>query len=451
MTNKIYINGPVNVIRLEGQVNNIKKVIYIFMDFHESPQYQTECLNIRSKDIKEYFVENFDKIGETNKVYDFLVEYFPTSMSKYPYKHIYITQIRKLFKSGMNIKDDVVKMSKKFPNIRFHYLDIRDYTRVFIKAMDQLRNYITDIWHNGFRENDTSLIKDSTNIITSHGKYLYDIFYDSKSKIQRSTSQNAKPQSQSDKVRASLIPQSQSDKVRASLIPQSQSDKVRASLIPLDPKPIIPRTAEALSKYTDKDTDKIVRRIINKIKNIYNHQTVKKEINKYLNNELKYTFHKFFDAANKLNKFMVDNNKIIKHPFNKIYNAKDKGAMYGYSLKLRKNLANKLFQLEYDYDDYWNIFQLKIMDVYFLRRFLDKDYITNAITYTGGEHSMNYIRVLVKYFGFNITHFSYMKYDIKKTTDLIKKSKKYSEIQILFFPEILAQCSDLSTFPKLFN
>ena len=409
----IYINGPLNVVRLEGQVNNIKKIIYLFMDIHIDPQYQTECADIRSKDIKEYFVENFDKIGGADKVYDFLVEYFPTDLPKEDlffrkfHKGRYIKQIRKLFESGMNIKNDKIKVSKNFPNVRFHYIDIRDYmesTKKFTNAADKLHNYIYDIWRRGFYEGDTSLIKDTANITTSHGKYLYDIFYDSKSKMRRST-----------------------------------------------PKPIIPRTAEELSKYTDKDIDRTVRHIINKIKNIYNHKKVKEKINKYINNELKNNFNKFFDAANKLEKFIVDNDKVIKHPDDKIYNTKDKGAMYGYPRIFLRNLANTLVQLGYDYDTYWTFFQLEIMDIYFLRRFLDKDYITNAITYTGASHSVNYIYVLVKYFGFNITHYSHMKYNIKKTTDLIKKSKDSSDIEILFFPETLLQCSDLSNFPKLFN
>jgi len=416
MSNKLYIDGPVNVVRLEGKVNNIKKVIYLFMDFHVSPNRQTECYDIRSKDIKNYFVDNFDKISKTDKIYDFLVEYFPTHLPPTqqwtvhtPFKDIYLTQIRKLFQSGINIKDDVVKESKKFKNVRFHYLDIRDYTKIYIKAKEQLDNYIHNIWRDGFYTGDDSLIKDTTNIITSQGKYLLDVF-------------NISCQKKS--VR----------KLR------------RSSVIPT-----IPKTAEALSKYTDKDTDKIVQRIVNKIKNIYHHQNIKEIINNYINNELRDAFCRFFDIANELNKFVIDNAKEINYPHNKLYNKKEEGANYGYPYNLHKSLVSDFFQLGLKYIKYWDNFQLHIMDAYFLRRFLDKDYITNAITYTGAAHSANYIYVLVKYFGFDITHFSYMKYDVKKTTDIIKKSNNSAEIQFLFFPDTLLQCSDLTEFPKLFT
>ena len=52
-----------------------------------------------------------------------------------------------------------------------------------------------------------------------------------------------------------------------------------------------------------------------------------------------------------------------------------------------------------------NIFILYgvITDVYFLRRFLDKDYIQNVITYCGRNHALNYIYFLVKYCNFTIT------------------------------------------------
>ena len=43
--NIMEINGPTNVVRLEGKVNNIKKVIYVFFDFHIEPNFQTTCDN----------------------------------------------------------------------------------------------------------------------------------------------------------------------------------------------------------------------------------------------------------------------------------------------------------------------------------------------------------------------------------------------------------------------
>jgi hypothetical protein len=35
-TEEHHVNGPINVIRLEGKIGDIKKVVYLFMDIHYS-------------------------------------------------------------------------------------------------------------------------------------------------------------------------------------------------------------------------------------------------------------------------------------------------------------------------------------------------------------------------------------------------------------------------------
>src|SRR5690606_31562117 len=93
-----------------------------------------------------------------------------------------------------------------------------------------------------------------------------------------------------------------------------------------------------------------------------------------------------------------------------------------------------------------------LMDLYMIRRILDKDYITNTITYTGAAHSLDYIRILVKYFGFKLTNYSYLGYDsIEEVDTHIKFSKYYSEPAKIFYPKIFSQCSDITSFSNLFN
>jgi len=38
---KIYVNGPVNVVRLEGTIGDIKKVIYLFFDYHQKTYFRS--------------------------------------------------------------------------------------------------------------------------------------------------------------------------------------------------------------------------------------------------------------------------------------------------------------------------------------------------------------------------------------------------------------------------
>ena len=91
------------------------------------------------------------------------------------------------------------------------------------------------------------------------------------------------------------------------------------------------------------------------------------------------------------------------------------------------------------------------MDVFFLRRFLDKEYITNAASYTGAYHSWTYIDILVKDFEFKITHAAYSKYnDLDELNAFVKKANM-KEISGVFLEPIRNQCSDLEGFPKEFE
>ena len=72
--NKKYVSGPLNVARLEGEVNGIKKVIYLFMDYHLDIQNQLECSNIYAHHVNTYLLNNFKKLKDSKKMYDIFLE-----------------------------------------------------------------------------------------------------------------------------------------------------------------------------------------------------------------------------------------------------------------------------------------------------------------------------------------------------------------------------------------
>ena len=95
--------------------------------------------------------------------------------------------------------------------------------------------------------------------------------------------------------------------------------------------------------------------------------------------------------------------------------------------------------------------------MYFLRRFLDKDYVRNAIVYTGAAHSVSYIYILIS-IGFKITHVSKSKIkNMKKLNGAISKIKEFPseqsiyELLVLFLPSKVKQCTDISNFPEDFE
>jgi hypothetical protein len=76
MDDNVYIDGPVNVIRLEGKVDGINKVLYLFADIHNSLMNQTDCNQNRSTTLNKFLVNNFDNTT-SNKKYDFFLEINP--------------------------------------------------------------------------------------------------------------------------------------------------------------------------------------------------------------------------------------------------------------------------------------------------------------------------------------------------------------------------------------
>ena len=80
------INGPTNIVRLEGSIGSVKKIIYLFFDTHLEVSGQTECDNIFAKDVQMYFADNFNLIGNISnnnnnnnrsKMVDFFLEIDP--------------------------------------------------------------------------------------------------------------------------------------------------------------------------------------------------------------------------------------------------------------------------------------------------------------------------------------------------------------------------------------
>ena len=103
-----------------------------------------------------------------------------------------------------------------------------------------------------------------------------------------------------------------------------------------------------------------------------------------------------------------------------------------------------------DFQNNYTYLNARIIDLYFLRRFLDKKYIKNGVIYSGADHSINIIFILVKIFKFKITNASYSKIELDKLNKFIKKSKNFTDLRNQLFPEYFIQCSSMKGFPDMF-
>ena len=363
------INGPYNIIRLEGEINNIKKVLYIFSDFHLNCENQTNCNIDEAVDIDYYLSKTFLELNNSEKNIDFFLE-IENTMNNYkrPLKDMYIHNIRQFFSRNFEIDTNkLVKKSSKYKNIRFHFSDIRNDKYILINYINKLNIYFNFTIY-------------SNDIINLNDNNIF----------------------------------------------------LQNSIFQLDE---LNKIAKELLNYFYKDY------YINKIKNKINNNQVKNILHKYLDiyyNNIKNT------------------KKILTKYYNEIIKITNNYKKFDFFdiKKMIKKIYNPIIQLNNKLDiEYINIQSILLMDLYFLRRFLDKDYITNAILYCGGLHTINIIYILVNEFKFKITHSTS---DINNINKIITSNNKYGLIlyhgpQTLINNKIVIQCSDISSFPKNFS
>jgi hypothetical protein len=120
---------------------------------------------------------------------------------------------------------------------------------------------------------------------------------------------------------------------------------------------------------------------LNKIIHKYKHKTLKTNLNDYFNAFLMEFIGNFNKIIFKISTYIL----FYKNDINNLL-----------------NLSKIIESYDKLYDITFALYAL-ITDVYFLRRFLDKDYIQNVISYCGRNHALNYIYFLVKYCNFTIT------------------------------------------------
>jgi hypothetical protein len=410
---EIFINGPINVVRLNGDVGNLNKTIYLFMDVHEYPNNQTKCDDIRSEDVAKYVVDVFDQARKENPklTYDFFMERGPLRPYLYnkKYKGNYLQQMSEFFIKSFNIDvtKKLVQKSSSVPNVRFHYADIRDFVIDWTKTRDILFSH--NLW-NEFNLNNFIRVHDDINFIKYEILEMYNVIY-------------------------------------------KDTDIINPKIEKIFFSPYANIRPELPKDFFDIYTKKVIY----KIRKSYQDNNIKKKINMIIDSDLLNIFNNFFDrteqAISRLQILIEEHKKIEGYDtWEILLRQNDNTYDYGLSwINRTTDIVELINHIQLIYNEYANI-GVMLMDLYLLRRFLDKKYITNAIAYTGASHSCNYIRLLVKYFGFSITHYSYLKDDnIKKNHEIIKKTNKMQDLNVIFFPIIFLQCSDMTNFPPLFT
>jgi hypothetical protein len=414
----IYVNGPVNTVRLEGLVGSNKKVVYLFMDFHKSPISQKKCSDIRAVDINTFLVEEFDKLNQTNPkmIFDFMFERGPTRPHHNKNrKQIYLTEIADLFTKAfkLDIESNKALKSDLVPNVRFHYVDARDFLMrsLFTVYFDNISPILGSIYHNQmYNPNQLDILFNDIRKVQSDIATLYVLLYQTHNVF---------------------------------------NPKIEKSMYSAN--------TTTIWDINEKDNYKLVQKFIYKLLTKYNHKSIQKIIIEIINTELHEMFVDFFNFADNTLSFITEEIDFFgkigdKRPSEILFQQSDQIYTYGPDPVTYWKKLLKFYDINAMFSSKLIDIGLYLMDLYNLMRILDKDYITHALAYTGARHSVNYVRLLIKYFGFRLTNYSYLKNNnIKEAEKLIKSSKTMGECEVLFYPYIFSQCSDLGSFPKLFT
>uniref|UniRef100_A0A6C0EDG8 Uncharacterized protein n=1 Tax=viral metagenome TaxID=1070528 RepID=A0A6C0EDG8_9ZZZZ len=191
---------------------------------------------------------------------------------------------------------------------------------------------------------------------------------------------------------------------------------------------------------------------IKKILNNYKNSDIKKKINIFYRTIILKNYKNLINTINKFIKFIKlkfnDSSKVINY--------------YDLSYEDFKNfdkIDKKIAIFSNEINNLCSLLSLCITDLYFIRRFLDKNYITNGILYTGSAHLANISTLLIKLFNFKITNINYKPNDI----DINKHIKKLSFNKITYIDYLcdlltnrlpnkqVYQCTNLFNFPDNFS
>lgn len=380
----LLISGPYNVVRIENK--ELNKVLYLFSDYHMSPKYQTKCDDPKSIHISQFL----DKIFRKTKIpLDFFLEIAPMNKDKdeYIYRYKWFDDLHLI-----KLRTD---FSKKYENVRKHFIDIRYVTFDVFDIRDRIHELLKFTKPPTYRQyND---IKNKLNNILKEHELINAIIFEDENAIKNIVGEKAK------KMLKNFIKIHKYTK-------QTENDEKFKILY------------DEIKRYMTINK-KNINALINEINDLENEYNNDSKI--LLGIDGKY--------------HMGDYNKIVK-------------------------IKNKIMETMNNFFINFVDSEVFIMDLYFLRRFLEKKYINNAIVYAGGAHISNYILFLVTQYNFKITNIFYNGMKTidnleNKIIEMYKSEKKMygypdsaNEILInILERKIFSQCINLKGFPKKFR
>lgn len=357
------IHGPINVVRLESP----SKTLYIFFDYHEDVDKQTQCSSDRAITVKVFLENLFDK--QTAATTDFFLEVDPylvtttTSHAVSMQRRKHENYIRELelwvtehFHHKQQKRRREAMRSTRFPNVRLHYIDFRAYFH------DVDEETCEDVELDAFCDTMEETFKELVSLLQKRAK---------KGKRQRFI------------------------------------DKL-------------------LTRYKDPS---------NKLK-----------MTKYIRSNVLGSLETLLSFLSRKKKKILEWQKVLT-------GVQDDelfmNRTYGLTDDFRARAGYKIGSFVRKLSQGWMDILVTLVDLYFVRRLVEKDYISRAILYCGAFHSINVVMILVRYFSFRVTHAYYCSVDIESLNHEIMymDSDDPHHLIRLLWPKTAHQCSSVRGMP----
>jgi hypothetical protein len=350
--------------RLEGKINNVRKVVYLFGDYHHDTEDQTECEDVDAIDLHKYIFSTL-RNKPKNKIVDVFFE-------TYKNNPVYNDMMKKKLKYIWQMNKHLQKSKDKVEgsNLRLHYVDFRKLIYDIINVNhEKIDNYWTEI------DKKNSISSEDISTLIDYIQEYKEVFIKLEFDVNRQYSEN---------------------------------DEVYGKIY----------------------------YYYNKIIKNYNNNQVK---NKIFNSEIYATIKQYFTSI--ITNFDTALNMLNPEELGKVQS--------------QMALIHKVKFILYEYiSENYHYFMLNyfvyVIDIYTLRRLLDKDYVNTVIIYTGFTHTLNYTYTLIKDFDFTLTNVT-DNFTIEQINNLISNKNTHIEtFQKSLFPEIIYQCINLGSFPDDF-
>ena len=385
------ITGAINLIRLIGD----GKVLYVFFDY---PVKAYKCKNKYTLTIDQFFTREFDKMKRSNNkiIYDFYLERTLSNVqTSERVDKSYLEDLSNKMASYMKFDKKGMEISHIGENLRIHLIDVRDNIIQFLKSrMDSILHFISV-------DNFQAAIQEFPVVLNCISAL--------KTILAQKTELRNKPSKFIDMLQKA-------------------------------------RTDQGISEV---EANEYLIKIINKLYGDYKSDIVKKPI------------------LGQMKKLIVEMENVslnVKDIFDKIYNLNKSINSDSYKKKsldgrIMYGIPCATYQTEkaafYHELENWiynvSVVGNRIMNLYFIRRFLDKSYATNGIFYGNAWSACDIVHQLVKNYGFKVTHFSHSTIlDISELNNSINKTDDVNLVCDIFYPFNLAQCVHLENFPANF-